>query len=208
LRFRTLFPTLLACALPLGFCVGSARAQVVFTLGNNPLPNSANILFQNSQTGSTVTGLTNDNLIPVSFSSASDTLTVNSAGQASIQSTDGALNLLRVFVPNGTYENLIANVQGGSGLTTITVNATTGTQTFLLDAGNGSNFITLTTTNGARINDVTLTSAGGFGAFVQPRIGGAAATAAPEPSALALLASVTLPLVGMVIQRKRRSQKV
>jgi hypothetical protein len=201
-----LFPALLLCALALCFCVGTARAQVTFTLGNNPLPNSANILFQNSQTGSSVTGLTNDNLVPVTFSSASDTLTVNSAGQASIQSTDNALNQLRVFVPNGFFENLIANVQGGSGLTVLTVNATTGTQVFEFNAGNGSNFITLTTTNGARINDVNFVSAGGFGALVQPRIGGAFAADIPEPSAVGLLVSA-LPLAGVMIHRRRRKTR-
>jgi hypothetical protein len=65
-------------------------------------------------------------------------------------------------------------------------------------------------TSATSFNNVRFTATqagtGGYSTFDNVRIGAVAAVAAPEPSALALLTSLALPLAGMVI-RERRSQR-
>jgi len=61
--------------------IGAANASVIFTLGDNPQPGEENILFGSSQTGTTITGATNQSHTPVQFMST-QSLTTGGIGQA------------------------------------------------------------------------------------------------------------------------------
>ncbi|HZT83046.1 MAG TPA: PEP-CTERM sorting domain-containing protein [Gemmataceae bacterium] len=178
---RRLFYRVSAAALALlvvGLAARIGRADIIFTLGNNPQKNEENILFGASESGTTITGATQGG-IPVLFSSTTDTLMQNAKGQADIFAQDGLLNNVKVQVQNGTYTDLIINPQNGSGMATVTVSSLDSNgnpeadSTFTYSLGNGQNFLTIVATNGEVITSTTIDAASGFDDLKQPRISGA-----------------------------------
>ena len=111
----------------------AANAMVIFTPGNNPQPGEQNILFGSSQTGTTISGATNQSNTPVRFTST-QSLTTGGVGQAFVQPANSA-SLLTNFtfsVPNNTFTDFIFNPQiggqpqGGGGTATVTAVANDG----------------------------------------------------------------------------------
>jgi hypothetical protein len=188
-------PLSFAAATVLGLLVFhiEARADVIFTPGNNPLSNEENVLLL-GQTGNPVFGVTSVTSSTVQFTSTVNaTLTeVMTAGPPRVKSAVANLPLLHdvsITVPNGTYQSLIFNafVEGPPGADcTVTVKASDGTFTYSFPGGlagfNANNFLTITTTNGETISDTTIDSNKGFLDIRQMAMD----DIAPEPGSLAL----------------------
>ncbi|HWU37845.1 MAG TPA: hypothetical protein VN203_09325, partial [Candidatus Acidoferrum sp.] len=139
---------------------GVAQATVIFTLGNNPQqPGEENIQFQSAQTGTTITGVTNQSSTAVQFTSTGS-LTVQGQGQASLGATGGGAitNPVTFSVAGHTFLDYIFNPQNGAGTATVTVLANDGMFTDSLALGNGSNFLTITTTNNETLSAVTISA--------------------------------------------------
>jgi hypothetical protein len=167
-----------------------AQAGVSFQLGNHPQSNEENVLFNNDQTATKVIGFTNKSKIEVDFSSTTDTLHVNSSGQAKVSAKDGLVNNLKIDVPHGTFTDLIINPEAGSGTAKVTVDLSDGTTgSFSYKLGSGNNFLTILALDDENILSVTIDASKGFKDLKQPRISGA--SVAPEPS------TMTLTLVGV-----------
>jgi len=183
-----------------------ARADVEFTLGNNPQNDEENVLFTDDQTGSPVFGVTNQSNITVRFSSTTDSLSVNSAGQARVEAEDEEngelLNNITIDIPNGSFGDIILNPFDGSGTAVVTV-VTDDNFVFEYELDNGQNFLTIVATNGQRIQSVTIDAEDGFHDLRQPRISGAAVVPEPSTMALAFVGVAGLGLKGLRRLRRR-----
>ena len=180
---KTLNTLLIAGIAGLAFASSAASASVVFLNGNNPQPGEENILFTTSQTGTTVSGTTNQSNVLVDFStSTAQTLITSSSGQAKITTNDngGLLTSIVVTSPGHTFGDFILDAEH-SGAFTVTVTTNDGTFTDNLPGGPGSNFVTILAQAGETISSVAITSAAGFTSFDQPRIS-AISAAIPEPA--------------------------
>src|SRR4051794_31066165 len=86
------------------------HAGGIFQLGNVPQSDEENVLFSTNQTGSTVTGMTNQTSTVVNFSSTADVLMTTANGQATLTASDGLINDVTISLANGgTYSDLILN---------------------------------------------------------------------------------------------------
>jgi len=183
--------------------VAPAFADAVFTLGNNPQPNEQNILFTSQQTGTTVSGFTNQSNTQVLFSSTTDTLDVTSLGQAKVTSVDGLINDLTITVPGFNFADFILNPFNPSANNDLSISVTMSDASVFTfgpyGSTNGNNFLTITTINNETIASVTIDSPGGFQNLLQPRVSGLGAI--PEPSSLLLFGSGAFGLLG-VLRRK------
>jgi hypothetical protein len=172
---------------------------VTFTLGNNPQADEQNVLYSSSQTGTSITGLTNQTNTSVLFTS-SETLQTTALGQANLTATDGAINNVTIAVPGRTYGDLILNpLVGAPGQqsvpATVSVLASSGTATFNYNLTQGNNFLTILAANGETITSTTITSSGGFADLRQVRISGLSGPSpgpgpsVPEPASALLVAT-------------------
>ena len=200
----------------------AAQATVIFTPGNNP-SGEENILFGSPQTGTTISGTTNQTGKAVQFTST-QSLTTGGQGQAFLQATSPATTItgaVTFSVPGLGFTDYIFNpaVTGPNatgGPATVTAVANDGTFMDNITLGNGQNFLTITTAGGEFLTSVTITPAVGsnYAQYQQPRVSGvctpgtAGCTVAPplvpEPGTLALLGSA---LVSFGVIRRRKQQK-
>jgi hypothetical protein len=168
-----------------------SRANVIFTLGNNPQPGEENVLLNNGTTGGTVSGTLNQSGLLVNFTSATQILNEPSSGQARIEATNNAsqvaLSDVSFALANGTFTDAIFNLFiGGTigtagGTATITVlDNFANTSTFQFTLGNGQNFLTVVGSNGEVIENIGIFYANGFTDLRQVRISGATAETVPD----------------------------
>src|SRR5215813_552890 len=188
---------------------GAAQATVIFTPGNNPQPGEENVLLGSQQTGTTITGSTNQTGTAVQFTST-QSLTTGGQGQAFLQATSPATTI------TGAVTFSVPGPSATGGPATVAAVANDGTFTDSITLGNGNNFLTITTAGGEFLTSVTITPASGssYAQYQQPRVSGvctpgtAGCTVAPplvpEPGTLALLGSA---LVSFGVIRRRKQQK-
>ena len=205
---------LVAAALLVG--CSSVRADITFTLGNNPQADEENVLLNSGDSGTTITGTTNSTGLVVLFSS-SQTLLAPSSGQARVTADpEGSpLTNLSIALDGAVYTDIIMNpflttcdgcVPGNA---TITVNALDANGLpefpwiFQYALGNGQNFLTIVATNGESIVSTTIDAPGGFHDLRQPRISGAEATTSPVPEP-ATITMMGLGAAAMALLRKFR----
>jgi hypothetical protein len=191
----------------------SAHADIVFTLGNNPQPDEENILLTVDDTGTTISGVTNQSSVSVDFTST-QTLVVNASGQIVGDGTP-LTNISIDLTGGGTFADFILNptINGtlcpGCSGGTATVNVTSflngtleGVSSFQYTLGNGLNFLTITTLGGESIGTISLLADDGFSTFSQPRISGVSPASVPEPAMLALI-GVAFAAIGFARRRCR-----
>ena len=155
----------------------AAHATAIFTLGNSPQqPSEQNILFGSTQTGTTITGATNQSNTPVQFTST-QSLTTGGVGQGFFEATTGLLTNFTFSVPGQTFGDFIFNPMiggqpgGGGGTGNVSVVTNDGVFPFSYALGNGNNFLTITTSGGETISSVSFTVTGaGFNQLQQPRV--------------------------------------
>ena len=163
-----------------------SRADIMFIPGNNPQPNEENVLLNKGETGSIVTGSTNQSHIGVNFfSPAGQTLTIPANGQARIEATSGgsqvALSQIDFALASGAFTDAIFNMHIGGTIGTSGGTATItafdnlgGTSSFTTTLGNGENFVTVVASNGESIVTIDIGYLTGFTDLRQVRISGAA----------------------------------
>lgn len=203
-----------AVALFLGAtAVPRCYGDFVFQAGNNPQPNEFNILFGAKESGNPIVGEVDHLGIDATFSSTTETTLVqNAQGQAAISSgdTDGSINNITLTVGSAfsPWEDLIVNLQGGSGTAVITVNGLDAngapeSEDFNFALGNGQNFFTLLATNGESITSVTVNAPGGFDVFKQPRVS-SRSFVIPEPTSMLLCGIGVVGFGGASWLRRRK----
>lgn len=208
----------IALTLVIAACAGNApaRANVIFTPGNNPQANENNILFTTPSHGTTIDGEVGHTGITVLFESftSGQFLVQKAQGQADIfgcalnvascgPSDQTGLSNISISVPGYTFGDFILNLQNGLGQATVTAYTSSGlSSAYQYTLAQGQNYLTLFTTNGERINrlQVMMPDGATFAAFKQPRI--SEVVPIPEPATLSIFAAALLFLV--LYSRRRR----
>jgi hypothetical protein len=202
-------------------------AAFVVLDGNNPEPDEENVLLQNDDVGTTISGNTNQSNATVTFTSASQFLAAPSGGQARVEGRSADdINSSQVAIddsitvelanPGFSFRDLIFNAAivgglGADGFLTIDVmgtnaDGTPASATITMDENgdpleimNGSNFYTVLATDGMLMNSVEIGLVSGeYADLRQIRISGVI----PEPSTVALAILACLGMVGLVYRRK------
>lgn len=193
-KIRALCVALALCA------ASSAQATVIFTLGNNPQPNEENILLTAGDTGSSVSGTTNQTGLNVTFTS-SQTLVVPTAATSITGDGVPLTDVSIALTDGGSSSDYIANFSVLStcsgcaeGTATVSVDSLLNglpefTTLFSFVLGNGNNFLTITTADGESIGSIAITAPQGFSSLSSLRISGpyTGVTAVPEPATITLL---------------------
>jgi len=206
---RRKWSTFLLVALIAGS--GSASADIIFTLGNHPQADEANILFAAAQTGTTITAEVDHTGVAAIFSTLTgQTLQQTAQGQADIFNvTGGLLTSMDFKLQTGyTFGDFIMNLQNGTGTAHVLAIADNDAS-FDYNLGPGQNFLTLTTASGESISEVQVTMLNGIGGwldFKQPRIsqvcsGATCVTPLPEPAALLIFGAT---LFGLAVTARRK----
>ena len=192
-----------------GGAAAPAYADITFFLGNNPQPGEENILFGAKETGTTITGATNQSNVPVVFTST-DTLLQNSSGQAQIlNNAGGNLTDITVTTPGYTFTDFIVDLNKAGttqnpnpiDVSVLASDGTIWTMSPPVPGGPGSNFLTILATNNETMSSVSFSSDGGWEQFKQPRISGVAAV--PELSTWAMM-GVGFAALGFAGYRSRK----
>ena len=205
---------IVAAFLACGFWMSPALAGITFTLGNNPQPDEANILFGAKDTGLSITGEVDHTGIGAIFSSLTgETLNQNAKGQADISNDAGKkVNLTSMdfkLEAGFGFTDFIMNLVNGTGTATVTVLSQGAVFNYVL--GNGQNFLTIVADGGDVMTEiqVTMSAGGGFLDFKQPRVSGVCemgtetcepVTIVPEPGSLLLL-GIESPALGLARRR-------
>ena len=188
-------------------------ATIIFTSGNNPQPGEENVLLNNGTSGSTVSGTTNQSGVTINFTSATQTLSEPSSGQARIEATSGGsqvalADISSITSATGLFGDLIFNMFiGGTigtsgGIATVSVLDNLGfTSTFSETLGNGQNFLTVVASGGESISSVAISYPVGFTDLRQVRISGLTAPTVPDSGATLSLLGASL--IGLAFLRRK-----
>src|SRR5690348_3089878 len=87
-------------------CFSTAQAGIVFTLGNNPQPDEENITLTAGDTGTTISGTTNQTFAGVDFTST-QTIVVNAVGTAIVGDNVPLTNISIALADGGTFGDFI-----------------------------------------------------------------------------------------------------
>ena len=168
-------------------------AAVTITPGNDPQPDSANLL-STGGAGNPVTAVTNGTGFQVTIS-GTENLVTNAAGlQLTVTAADGAFSGLTFALtdPNYTFSSLILNLDSSVDGTVTFTDSVSGTSSPFAVDDNGLNFFTIT---GGPLTSLSLTTfVNGVESPIlsvvnQVRIGGITAVngAVPEPETWSLM---------------------
>lgn len=191
-----------------------ANADMLFYDGGGHVQPSENVMYHDGDTGTTLSGITNQTHTTVVFTQPSNPVTlVANGGQATISAASGTFTSLKIALAGGFYFNEFeADPVFTSGDLSFIVGAFDPTtqeffQSFI--SGNGNSFFGVQATGTTLISYIEIQGPDDALQLVkQIRIGGVIAAEAPppapEPGTAALLAIGAIGFGGRLYRRRRR----